>query len=212
MRTSRSECFFYFFVGLGCATALLCGRSSAIQAQEVQFRSKAGLYTPTRLSLQDGSIHLHQKIGIRVDGQLRLAFSDRFDVTTGVTYIPGYAEFSGIGKQISLGTGSHRFSASTGARYWLVRPVRAFSWEMSAAVGAVFGGQSDNENLFATSTVSGVIGMTLAYQIGQLVLLKVRIQERLYRVTFGDQGSPTTRPPFRVTFALALPFLQPDKQ
>jgi hypothetical protein len=207
---SSSQRFLYFCVGLGCAAALVGGRSSELNAQEVQFRSRAGLYLPTKISFQDGAIHLHQKVGVRVGARMTLTFTERFAVITGVSYIPGYAEFSGVGKEISLGTGSHRLSASSGARYWLLKAERAFSCEVHTGVGAVFGGRSDNGDLFANSTVTGVVGMTLGYQIGRIVRLQMRIQERLYRITFGQQ-SPSTRPPLRVTFGMAFPFLESEK-
>jgi hypothetical protein len=191
---------------LGCAAALVSNRSSRLNAQEVQLRPEAGLYLPTRISVQHGALQVRQRIGVTVGARLTLIFSPRFDVVTGVTYIPGFAAFRGAGKLIHVGTSSHLLTASTGARYWLLQPTRKLSWAVHTGIGASFGGQPAYEDLFENSTVSGILGTTLRYQIGRMVRLQLRIQDRLYRVRFGDhQGS--SGPPLRVSLGLTLPFL-----
>jgi hypothetical protein len=116
---------------LGWAAALACSRGSDLNAQQVQFRPHAGLYLPTRISIQSGALHLSQKIGVTVGARLIFTFNERFDVVTGVSYIPGYALLRGAGKRMEFGTGSHQLTASTRARYWLLPPARMFSWEGS---------------------------------------------------------------------------------
>jgi hypothetical protein len=97
-------------------------------------------------------------------------------------------------------------SASTGARYWLVQPIEKFSWEVHTGFGAAFGGQPAYEDLFEGSTLSGILGTTVHYQVGQIVRLQLRIQERLYRVRFGSTTG-SSGPPLRFAFGLTLPFL-----
>jgi hypothetical protein len=174
----------------------------------VEFRPVSSLYVPTRIALKGGSLQIQQKLGLKFGAQVTLAFSDRFDVVTGVTYIPGYAMFQGAGKEIKLRTGAHQLSGGTAARYWLTAPDRLLSWEIHTGLGVGFGGQEAYEDLFETSTMSGVIGTMVRYQIGRIVRLQLRIQERLFRVRFGPGEPPSKRNPFQVTFGLGLPFLE----
>jgi hypothetical protein len=190
---------------LGSVAALGSGVSE-VSAQDVQFRPHAGLYLPTRISLQNGGLHIRQKIGVTVGARMTVTFNERFDVVTGVTYIPGYAVLRGAGRRFEVGTGSQQLSASTRARYWLLPPPRAFSWEVHTAIGMASGGRPAYEDLFDGSILTGVIGTTVRYQLGRIVAVQMRIQERLYRICFG--GDPgRARPPLRVTFALSFPFL-----
>jgi hypothetical protein len=204
---SSSQRFLYPFL-LGCATALVCSRSSELTAQEVQLRPQAGLYLPSRISLQNGALHVRQKIGVTVGARLTLIFNKRFDVVTGVTYMPGYAMFRGAGKQIDVGTGSHLLTGTTGARYWLRPPARALSWEIHTGLGVVFGGQPAYEDLFESSTVSGILGTTVRYQIGRIASLQLRVRDRLYRVRFGNRDPGSSRPPLQISFGLGLLFVE----
>jgi hypothetical protein len=191
---------------LGCAAALVSGPGSLLHAQQVLLRPEAGLYLPTRISVQNGELQVRQRIGVTVGARLTFIFNQRFDVVTGVTYIPGYATFRGAGKLIQVGTSSHLLAATTRARYWLLQPTPKLSWEVHTGIGAAFGGQPAYEDLFETSTVSGFLGTTVHYQIGRIVRLQLRIQDRLYRVRFG--GHPgSSGPPLRFSFGLTLPFL-----
>jgi hypothetical protein len=192
---------------LGCAAALVSS-PTPLHAQRVDFRTQSGVYVPTRISLKGGSLHLQQKLGFKVGARMTLTFSDRFDVVTAVSYIPGYAMLHGAGKIIQLRTGSHLLNGSSSARYWLVAPERLFSWEVHAGIGAGFGGQAAYEDLFETSTLSGLIGSKVRYQMGQLVRLQLGLQARLFRVRFGPGDPPSKRSPFQVTFGLGLPFLE----
>jgi hypothetical protein len=193
---------------LGCAAALVSTRPTPLHAQRVEFRTESGPYMPSRISIKGGSLHLQQKLGFKVGARLTLTFSDRFDVATGVSYIPGYAILHGAGKVIQLRTGSHVLNASTGARYWLVAPERMLSWEIHTGLGVGFGGQAAYEDLFESSTVSGILGTMVRYQIGRLVQLQLRIQDRLFRVRFGPGDPPSKRSPIQVSFGLGLPFLE----
>jgi hypothetical protein len=197
-----------FLCLLGCAAALVSSRGSELNAQEVRLRPQAGLSLPSRISLQNGVLHVRQKIGVTVGARLTLIFNHRFDVVTGVSYSPGYAMFRGAGKQIDLGTGSHLLTAATGARYWLLPPPRRLSWEVHTGMGVVFGGQPAYDDLFESSTVSGILGTTIRCQIGRLVTLKLRVQERLYRVRFGGGDPGSSRPPLQVSFGLELPIVE----
>ena len=206
MRTNRSSS--QRFLYLGCAAALLCSWSSGLNAQQVQLRPQVSLSLPTRISIQNRVLHVRQKIGVTVGARLSLTFNERFDMFTGVSYMPGYIMLHGAGKKIDVGTGSHVLAGTTGARYWLLPPARMLSWEVHTALGVVFGGQPAYEDLFETSTVSGILGTTVRYQIGQIVSLRLKIQERLYRVRFGHQGPASSRSPLQVSLALGLPFLE----
>jgi hypothetical protein len=192
----------------GCAAAFVCSRPSPLYGQQVALRSHAGPYLPTRISLKEGSLHVQQKFGFQFAAGLTLTFSDRFDVATGVTYIPGYAVFHGAGKVIQLRTGSHALTGSTGARYWLLPPGRVLSWEVHTGLGVAFGGQPAYEDLFESSTVSGIVGTMLRYQIGRIVRLQLRVQERLFRARFGAANAGSSRRPLQVTFGMAFPFLE----
>jgi hypothetical protein len=193
---------------LGCAAAFACSRSSVLNAQEVRLRPEAGLSLPSRISLRDGALHVRQKVGVTAGARLTVIFNQRFDVVTRVSYSPGYAMFRGAGKQIDLGTGSHLLTATTGARYWLLPPPRRLSWEIHTGMGVVFGGQPAYEDLFESSTVSGILGTTIRCQIGRLVTLKLRVQERLYRVRFGGGDPGRSRPPLQVFFGMDLPIVE----
>jgi hypothetical protein len=174
----------------------------------VELRSQSGLYLPTRISLKHGSLNIQQKVGLRFGAGLTVTFNDRFDVVTGVTYIPGYAMFRGAGKDIQVRTGTHLLSGATAARYWLVPSNRMLSWEIHTGLGVGFGGQAAYEDLFESSTVSGIVGTMVRYQIGQIVRLQLRVQNRLFRANFGRVSSPSTRSPLQVNFGLAFPFLE----
>jgi hypothetical protein len=191
----------------GCALAFVCGQSSELSGQEVRLRPHAGLSLPTRISVKSGVLHVRQKIGVTVGARLTLTFNPRLDVVTGVTYNPGHAVIRGAGKRIDVGLGSHLLTGTTGARYWLLPRARALSWEIHTGFGVVFGGRQAYVDLFESSTVSGILGTTVRYQIGRVLSIHMRVQERLYRVRFGGQGSGSSRPPLQVSFGLGLPFL-----
>ena len=80
MRTSRasSQRFLY----LGCAAALVCSWSSELNSQQLKLRPHASLSLPTRVSLENGLLHVRQKIGMTVGARLIMTFNDRFDVVT----------------------------------------------------------------------------------------------------------------------------------
>jgi hypothetical protein len=211
MRTNRSSSQRFLYLGCaaaGYAAALVCGWSSGLNAQQVQLRPQVSLSLPTRISIQNRVLHVRQKIGLTVGARLSLNFNERFDMFTGVSYMPGYIMLHGAGKKIDVGTGSHVLAGTTGARYWLLPPARMLSWEVHTALGVVFGGQPAYEDLFETSTVSGILGTTVRYQIGQIVSLHLRIQDRLYRVRFGQQEPVSSRPPLQISFGLGFPFLE----
>ena len=193
---------------LGCVAALVSGRAGRLTAQVVQLRPVADLSLPTRISMQDGVIHIRQKIGVTFGARMTVTFTPRFDMVTAVSYSPGYATLHGAGKRIELASGAHSLGASTGARYWLLTPEKNPSLEMHTSLGLVFGGQPSYEDLFESSTVSAVLGSTVVYRIGRIVSLKLRIQERLIRVRFGSQDSGGSKHPFQVSFGLGLPFLE----
>jgi hypothetical protein len=193
---------------LGCVAALVCSLSSGLNAQTVQFRPQAGLSLPTRISIQNRVLHVRQKIGVTFGARLTVTFSERFDVATGITYIPGYAMFHGAGKRIDVGTSSHLLTGTTGARYWLLPPARKLSWEVHTGFGVVFGGQPAYEDLFEASTVSGILGTTAHYKIGRIARVQLRIQDRLYRVRFGGGGPLSSKPPLQISLGLGLLFLE----
>jgi hypothetical protein len=192
---------------IGCSAAWVCGGSFTLSAQQVQLRTQAGLSLPTRISIPNGMLHVRQKVGMNVGARLRLTFNERFDVVSGVTYVPGYAILRGAGKRVEVGTHSHLLTGTTGARYRLLRPGGMLAWEVHTALGVVFGGRPAYEDLFEGSTVSGIIGTTLRYQVGRILILHLRIQERLYRVRLGGGELGRAGPPLRISFGVGLPFL-----
>ena len=192
---------------LGCVIALVCSRSSELNAQTVQFRPQASLSLPTRIAIQNQVLHVRQKVGVTVGASMTVTFNPRFDVVTGVSYVPGYVMFSGAGKRIEVGTSSHLLSSSTRTRYWLLPRARRLSWEVHTGLGVVFGGRPAYEDLFESSTVMGIVGTTVAYKIGQIARVQLRIQDRLYRVRVG--GAPgSSRPPLQIAVGVGLLFLE----
>jgi hypothetical protein len=174
----------------------------------VQFQPQAGLSLPTRFSLKSGTLHIQQKIGYKFGARLNLIFNNRLDMTTGVSYVPGYATIQGGGKRLAFGTSPHVLSASTGARYWLRPELNALAWDIHTGMGVVFGGVAPYEDLFESSSITGVIGTTLRYQWNQIASFTMRLQERLYRLRFGRMNSGSSSNPFQVTFAVGLPWLE----
>jgi hypothetical protein len=195
-----------FALCLGCATVLAGGFNSELTAQKLQLRHQARLDTPTRFSIQNGALNVRQKIGLIVGSRLTVTFNPRFSLATAVNYMPGYAEVRGIGKRFEVATGAHLFTASIGAQYWVLPPTRVFSWALHAGVGLAAGGQRAYQELFDGSTLSGTLATTLRYQIGRIVTLQLRMQDRLYRVRFGD-GELGSSKPFRISLGLDFPFL-----
>jgi hypothetical protein len=187
--------------------ALSCIANSQLQAQQVKLHSHAGLDLPTRISFQHGSLQVRQKLGVTVGSRLTIAFNPRLDVVTSVTYTPGYAMLRGVGKRIDIGTGSHLLTATTGARYWVLPAGRTLSCEVHTGFGVVFGGTPAYEDLFETSTLSGVLGTSVRYQIGRIVSLRLAVQQRLYRVRFGG-GEIGHSNPLRISFGFGLTFLE----
>jgi hypothetical protein len=129
-------------------------------------------------------------------------------VVTGVTYVPGYAMLRGAGKRINVGTSSHLLTGTTGARYWLLPPARKLSWEIHTGLGVVFGGQPAYEDLFESSTVSGILGTTAHYRIGRVARFQLRVQDRLYRVRFGGRSPGSSRPPLQISVGLSVLFIE----
>ena len=97
-------------------------------------------------------------------------------------------------------------SAASEARYGLKPLQRRFSWEVHTGVGIAFGGEPAYQDLFESSTLSGIVGSTVRYQVGRLVGLKLRIQDRLYQLCFGNRSVGRSGSPLQLTFGLDLPF------
>ena len=190
---------------LGGAAALFT--PPAARAQLVEIRPIAGFSLPTKISLQDGTIHLRQKVGFRFGARMTLTFNNRFDITNTITYSPGYAVLHGAGERLELTSGSHSLAGATYARYWIRPPDGPLSWEAHTGLGLVFGGHPSYLDLFDGSTLNAVVGSAVRYQVGQIVSLTLRVQERLLRVRFGDQDGGGSRP-FQVALGVGLPFLE----
>ena len=193
---------------LGCAAGLVCSRSADLNAQTVKFRPQASLSLPTRIAIQNQVLHVRQKVGVSVGAHVTVTFNPRFDVVSGVSYVPGYVMFSGAGKRIDVGTSSHLLSSSTRTRYWLLPRSRRLSWEVHTGFGVVFGGRPAYEDLFERSTVTGIVGTTVAYKVGQIARVQLRIQDRLYRVRFGGVGPGSSRSPLQIAVGVGLLFLE----
>ena len=193
---------------LGCAAALMSGGGFALSAQQVRLRPDVSLYLPSRVSLQHGGLYVQQKVGVTVGARLTVTFNPRFDVVSGVTYLPGYVMFRGAGTRLEVGTSSHLLTGTTGARYWLLPQSRRLAWEAHTVLGAVFGGQPAYQDLFASSMLSGILGTTVYRRIGRIVSLRLGIQQRLYQVGFGGRQGRSSQTPLRISLALGLPFLE----
>lgn len=193
---------------LSCGVALTTVETSLLNAQVAQLRPFADVSFPTRFSFKDGTIHVRQKVGVSFGARLTLTFSQLFDVATTVTYSPGSATLHGAGKRIELASGAHSLGAATQARYWLIPPGKKLSWEVHTGVGMVFGGRPAYEELFESSTLGAVIGTGVRYEIGRIVSLKLKIQERLLRLRFGAPDTGSRKSPLQVSFGLGLPFLE----
>jgi hypothetical protein len=194
---------------LGWAALLACCWTSPLKAQKIRLRPTADLSLPTRTSIQHGMLHVSQRIGVTVGGRLTISFNRRFDAVTRVSYSPGYAVVSGAGSRFSVATKAHLLTAASDARYWLRPPARTLSWEVHTGVGIAFGGEPAYQDLFESSTLSGIVGTTVRYQFGRVVGLRLRIQDRLYRVRFGNRSAGRSSSPLHVSFALDLPFHKP---
>ena len=190
---------------LGAAAALVA--VPAAQAQLVEIRPIAGFSLPTRITLQDGTIHLRQKVGFKFGARMTLTFNNRFDLTNTVTYIPGYAILHGAGERIAVTSGSHSLAGATSARYWIRPPGGPLSWEVHTGLGMVFGEHPSYLDLFESSTLSAVLGSAVRYQWGRIVSFTLRVQQRLLRLRFGDQDAGGSRP-FQVALGVGLPFLE----
>jgi hypothetical protein len=194
---------------LGWAALLACSGTSPLNAQQVRLLTHAALSRPTRMSIKNGQLHVSQRIGVVVGARLIVSFNPRFDAVTGVSYSPGYAQLQGAGSGFSVITGGQVLNAASEARYWLKPLGRTLSWEVHTGVGVVFGGQPAYQDLFQSSTVTAIVGTTVRYQIGGIVGLRVRIQDRLYRVGFGDRRAGSSSSPLQFSFGFNLPFFRP---
>lgn len=191
---------------LGCAAGILASGDGELNAQSVQLRPYAGLSLPTRMSVRNRELQVSQQVGMTVGARLTVRFNQRLDVVTGVSYAPGHATLRGAGKQLDFGTSSHLLTGTTGARYWLLASTRKLSWEVHTALGLVFGGQPAYEDLFESSTVSGILGTTLKYQVARIASLQLRIRNRVYRVRLGEPDGARSRHPLQISFGIGLPF------
>lgn len=204
----RQSCARGVVLVLGCAAGLVCSRSADLNAQTVKFRPQASLSLPTRIAIQNQVLHVRQKVGVTVGASMTVTFNPRFDVVTGVSYVPGYVMFNGAGKRIEVGTSSHLLASATRTRYWLLPRTEKLSWEVHTGFGVVFGGRPAYEDLFESSTVTGIVGSTVAYKIGRIAKLHLRIQDRLYRVRFGGVDPGSSRSPLQVAVGVGLLFLE----
>jgi hypothetical protein len=190
---------------LGAAATLVA--IPVAQAQLVEVRPIAGFSLPTRISLQDGTIHLRQKVGFKFGARMTITFNNRFDLTNTLTYSPGYAILHGGGERFEVTSGSHSLAGATSARYWIRLPDRPLSWEVHTGLGMVFGGHPSYLDLFDGSTLSAALGSAVRYQWGRIVSFTLRVQQRLFRVRFGDQDAGGSRP-FQVALGVGFPFLE----
>lgn len=207
IRATRLQTRVRIGLRLAAGTVPISYAAAPLQAQVVVVRPIANVSLPTKFSFKDGTIHVSQRVGFQFGARMTLTFSDRFDVTNAVTYSPGYATLHGAGKRIELRSGSHSLAGSTAARYWLRPRDSRLSWELHTGIGMAFGGQPSYLDLFESSTLSAVLGTAVRYQVGQLVSFSVKVQQRLFKLRFGEPGSGHSRP-LRMTFGVGLPILE----
>jgi hypothetical protein len=202
-RQTRLRCL--LLLGAG---APLTAVAAPLQAQVVTLRPIANFSLPTKISLQNGTLHVSQKVGFRAGARMTVTFSDRFDVNSAVTYSPGYAVLHGGGKLIELRGGSQSLAGSTSARYWLRPQGGQFAWEIHTGVGMVFGGQPAYMDLLESSTLSAALGTAVTYQVGQFVSFTLKLQQQLLRLRMGDPEGGSSKRPLRVVFGVGLPILE----
>jgi hypothetical protein len=157
--------------------------------------------------MRGGTLQVEQRIGLAVGARLTIIFTPRMDLVTGASYSPGHAVLHGAGRRFHVTAGNHLLTGTPDARYWLSPPGRRLSWQVHTGVGFVFGGEPAYQDLFESSTVSGLVGTAVRYQISRLVALKVGLRNRLYRIHLGHlNGGSSSSSPFQVSFGLDLPF------
>ena len=191
---------------LGAAAGMTSASAVPLEAQQIEVRPIAKFSLPTKFSLQDGTLHVSQRVGVRFGAQMNVRLNERFDVTSAVTYSPGYATVSGSMKRVQVSSGAQSLAGATAARYWLRPRDLPLAWEVHSGVGLVFGGQPSYMELLDGSTMTASVGTSVRYRFRQLVSLSVRVEQRVLRLQFGDQLGGSSRP-FRVAFGVGLPFL-----
>jgi hypothetical protein len=144
-----------------------------------------------------------------VGARLTINFNRRFDAVAGVSYSPGYALVQGAGRRFSVATGTHVLRVASDARYWLRPLTRRLSWEVHTGVGIVFGGAPAYQDLFESSTMGGLVGTTVRYQFGRVMGLRLRLDDRVYRVRFGNRTAGRSGSPLHLTLGLDLPVHRP---
>lgn len=191
---------------LGAAAGMTSASAVPLEAQQIEVRPIAKFSLPTKFSLQDGTLHVSQRVGVRFGAQMNVRLNERFDVTSAVTYSPGYATVSGSMKRVQVSSGAQSLAGATAARYWLRPRDLPLAWEVHSGVGLVFGGQPSYMELLDGSTMTASVGTSVRYRFRQLLSLSVRVEQRVLRLQFGDQLGGSSRP-FRVAFGVGLPFL-----
>ena len=126
---------------LGAAAGMTSASAVPLEAQQIEVRPIAKFSLPTKFSLQDGTLHVSQRVGVRFGAQMNVRLNERFDVTSAVTYSPGYATVSGSMKRVQVSSGAQSLAGATAARYWLRPRDLPLAWEVHSGVGLVFGGQ-----------------------------------------------------------------------
>jgi hypothetical protein len=188
------------------AALFACCWTAPLHSQHLSLRPQANLSLPTRFAIRNSQIHVGQRLGVAVGARLTLSFNRRFDAAAGVSYSPGYALVQGAGRRFSVATGTHVLAVSSDARYWLRAFTRRFSWEVHTGVGIVFGGAPAYQDLFESSTMGGIVGTTVRYRVGRVVGLRLRIDDRAYRVRFGIRTASRSSSPLHLSLGLDLPF------
>ena len=191
---------------LGAAAAMISATAVPLEAQQIEVRPIAKFSLPTKFSLQDGTLRVSQRVGFRFGAQMNVRLNERLDMTSAVTYSPGYATVSGSTKRVQVSSGAQSLAGVTAARYWLRPRDLPLAWEVHSGVGLVFGGQPSYMELLDGSTTTASVGTSVRYRFRQLVSLSVRVEQRVLRLQFGDQLAGSSRP-FRVAFGVGLPFL-----
>jgi hypothetical protein len=181
--------------------------AAPLQAQTVTLRPIAHVSVPTKFSLREGTLNVSQKVALRLGARMTLTFNDRFDVTNTVTYTPGSATLYGAGERLKLQSGSHALSGASTARYWLRPQGGPLSWEMHTGVGMVFGGQPSYLDLFESPTMSAVLGTAVRYQWRDLLSFTMKVQHRLLKLRFGEEGVSNSKP-LKVAFGVGFPILE----
>jgi hypothetical protein len=112
----------------------------------------------------------------------------------------------GAGSQFSVATGTPVLAVASNVRYWIMPLGQGLSWEVHTGIGFAFAGEAAYQDLFESSATGGSVGTTVHFQVGRVAGLRLRVEDRVYRVRFGNRSAGGSSSPLHVSLGLDLPF------